>query len=741
MGDKAIDIVDIKEYVGIVLKRKWLVMACFIVCLVAMAVFLMLQPPTYSSYAKIQTLAGMTIGDTGVRGREEVSQYNVIQNAIEVINGEEMLQRTAARVIPKLGLPPSMTPLEARERFIKKVTATGGRGGNTFVTLTVESTGAPKDAPRFAREFANEWANEFLQAKKTQREEEIRRATDSIRNLIHATESKISEAQRELEAYRNKNNLSLLNERINMDSERLMELNQQWDSVRNELIKLEVQRPIIEKDPVYNFKLIMQSLEPVAGAQVPAGDDRRATVDSGGDRRQGAMSPSATTQYFDLQKQRGLILLKLESNRSLYKEKHPVMVELQNELNLLDAQIAQEVQFALERFRTQISVLQAQEQRMKEEIKTVEGRAAETNRKLQDYDILRDNLEAMKKQREEQQKTLDNVIATQIMRSDRFQLQEEARLGVQTGPKFKTGLLLSASFGLGLGIVLAFFIEYVDDSIKVAEEVERDLKLPFLGMVPAAHWSLEDLKTHLLHNLSQQSGISEAYRMVRTAVLFAAPKEKLKVLQLTSAVPLEGKTTTTLNLGIGFAQAGEKVLLIDCDLRRGELHRYFDFQKENGVSEILRGEKTPDEVVRHTEVENLDLITTGVPPPNPAEMLLTPRMKEFLDWARARYDRVFVDCPPAMGISDTAILSSMVDGLVLVVWAGHTSRRFVCAAKDGLLARGANVVGFLLNNLDVGRVGYYYYYPYYYSYYYTYKSEEAPKEKQPTTAEQPEDLY
>src|SRR5205823_1254696 len=117
--------------------------------------------------------------------------------------------------------------------------------------------------------------------------------------------------------------------------------------------------------------------------------------------------------------------------------------------------------------------------------------------------------------------------------------------------------------------------------IKVAEEVERDLKLPFLGMVPSARWPAEDKKTHLLHNLSQQSGISEAYRMVRSAVLFAAPKDKMKVLLLTSAVPEEGKTTTTLNLGIGFAQTGEKVLLIDCDLRRGQLHGYFDFPKEN----------------------------------------------------------------------------------------------------------------------------------------------------------------
>jgi capsular exopolysaccharide synthesis family protein len=187
---------------------------------------------------------------------------------------------------------------------------------------------------------------------------------------------------------------------------------------------------------------------------------------------------------------------------------------------------------------------------------------------------------------------------------------------------------------------------------------------------------------------------------------------------ITSAVPREGKTTTGVNMAIGFAQVEDRVLLVDGDLRRGEIHRYFNLPRGRGLADILLGEASPEEVVNHTEVPKLDIITTGDYPTNPAELLLGWRLKEFLDWAHKHYNRVIFDGPPVMGIADSAILGSAVDGVLLIIWAGRTSRRYVRVAKMTAASRGAKIIGFVLNNLEPGRVGFYHYYPYYYSYYY-----------------------
>jgi capsular exopolysaccharide synthesis family protein len=227
--------------------------------------------------------------------------------------------------------------------------------------------------------------------------------------------------------------------------------------------------------------------------------------------------------------------------------------------------------------------------------------------------------------------------------------------------------------------------------------------------------------------------VVEAYRVVRSAIIFSTPKEKLHSILVCSAVPREGKTTTCVNMAIGFSQIEQRVLLVDGDMRRGEIHRYFNMERNKGLADILLGEAQPEEVVRQTDVPKLDVITSGAYPSNPAELLLGWRLKEFLDWARKNYDRVVIDCTPVMGIADSAIVGAAADGVLFVIWAGRTSRRYVRVAKMTAASRGAKIFGFILNNLEPGRVGYYHYYPYYYSYYsrgsyyYTAKTDEAAK--------------
>ena len=150
---------------------------------------------------------------------------------------------------------------------------------------------------------------------------------------------------------------------------------------------------------------------------------------------------------------------------------------------------------------------------------------------------------------------------------------------------------------------------------------------------------------------------------------------------MTSTAPGEGKTTTTVNLAIGFAQIEERVLLIDADMRRGGIHKHFDFEQGKGLADILTGEITPEEAVHHTEIHKLHVITTGAYPTNPAELLLSHRLKELLHWARQHYDRILVDGPPITGVADSSILGTVCDDVLLVVRPGRTLRNYVLTAK------------------------------------------------------------
>jgi capsular exopolysaccharide synthesis family protein len=381
------------------------------------------------------------------------------------------------------------------------------------------------------------------------------------------------------------------------------------------------------------------------------------------------------------------------------------------------AQIDGDVSFLREKAAADLQIAKDRYSKLKEQLESAKDEAMGASVKMWQMSTLRADTDRVK--------GLYNALLQHLLKIDTLERRSRNVSVLEYAiidpepvyPKKVKGLLVAAFVGLGLGLALAFFIEYIDDSIKLAEEVERELQLPFLGMIPAAQWSPDDLTAHRLDKLKQQGGVAESYRVVRSAIIFSTPREKLRSILLTSAVPREGKTTTCVNLSIGFAQVEERVLLMDADLRRGETHKYFGLERENGLADVLLGEKTPEQVIHKTSIPKLDVMTSGTYPSNPAELLLGWRLKETLDWAHKNYDRIIIDSPPVMGIADSSILGSAVDGVLFIIWAGRTSRRYVRVAKMTAVSRGAKIFGFVLNNLEPGRVGYYHYYPYYYSYY------------------------
>ncbi|HQU70976.1 MAG: polysaccharide biosynthesis tyrosine autokinase [Calditrichaeota bacterium] len=306
-------------------------------------------------------------------------------------------------------------------------------------------------------------------------------------------------------------------------------------------------------------------------------------------------------------------------------------------------------------------------------------------------------------------------------------------------PKKRLNLMLGAVLGLALGIGLAFLREFFDDSIKNPEVLEQmgfnilsvipqiDSEDPTkLAATPQKNGSVNGLlpeegtvQARLVTHLDPKSPISEAYRTLRTNIQFQKLQHNQNALMVTSSTPKEGKSTTISNLAITMAQMGSRTLIVDTDLRRPVIHSIFNLKKDKGVTNFLMGKLTFDEVLKPTVVDNLSIITSGPLPPNPSELLSSPEMNEFIRLAREKFDVVLFDSPPIIAVTDAAILSTKVDGLIMVVKAHQTEKNAVKRAKTLLDNVKANIVGCLLNGVNVERTygSYYYQYYQYYSYY------------------------
>lgn len=211
-----------------------------------------------------------------------------------------------------------------------------------------------------------------------------------------------------------------------------------------------------------------------------------------------------------------------------------------------------------------------------------------------------------------------------------------------------------------------------------------------------------------------KSPISEAYKTLRTNILFSSLDNKVKTLVITSSGPGEGKTTIASNLAVTFAQNGNKTLILDCDLRKSKLHRIFNLSNQVGLSNILIGETSFMEENFKTEVENLYVIPAGTRPPNPAELLSSEKMEIFLENLKQTFDTIIIDTPPVLMVTDAQILSKYADGVILVVSSGEADKHAAQRAKELLEKVNAKILGVVLNKLDTTKKGYYGYYYYYY---------------------------
>jgi capsular exopolysaccharide synthesis family protein len=279
-------------------------------------------------------------------------------------------------------------------------------------------------------------------------------------------------------------------------------------------------------------------------------------------------------------------------------------------------------------------------------------------------------------------------------------------------PRRSRDLFIAFLQGVVLALVLAFGFEYLDSRIKTPDELKTYLGLPFLGLVPSVSSKEFESETPLINNGNVPPSFSEAIRAVRTSVIFSSADEGARTVVITSTAPSEGKTLISSNLAVGLAQAGQRTLIIDGDMRRPRLHGVFGRPQEPGLSNVLVGTSPLHDALVMTNIPNLYVLSAGHLPPNPAELLGSTRYLELIEELRQVFDWILIDAPPVMAVTDAAIISHTSTGVVFVVGAEMTSRRNAVAAVEQLQQARAKFIGAVLNRVNLERHSYYYS-PYY----------------------------
>jgi capsular exopolysaccharide synthesis family protein len=534
-----------------------------------------------------------------------------------------------------------------------------------------------------AANAANMLAQQYIEQDLEYRFLSTKEASDWLAQQLTQERKKLEESELALQRYREKGDAVALEESQNIVVQRLTELNAAYTKARTERI---------EKEALYT------QLRSLQGDQT--------TLDTFPAVLANPFVQQLKAELSDLQRQRAQMADRLG-------EKHPEMIKVQSAIQSTEAKLQAELGKVVQSVRNEFLSAQAQERSLASALESQKADALSLNRKGIEYGVLRREAESNKQIYEALTQRAKETGISGDLKTSNIRIVDLAEVPRgPISPNHRRDLTVGLVAALVAGIGLAFFVGTFDNRINNPDEIKHTLGLSFLGLIPALSGKeLGGGKVPLLTQTVPQN-FAEAFRGLRTNVMFSSADEGPRTILVTSTQPYEGKTVVAANLAVSLAQTGHKVLLMDADMRKPRQQELFGVSQTPGLSSLLVGKARANDSVRKTSVRNLWLMPAGPNPPNPAELLGSTRFRELLKALRVHFDWIVIDSPPVMAVTDASVIAHRTTGVVFTIGCEQVNRNAAKVAVEQLLSSKAAILGAVLNRVNVRKN------PYYYAHYY-----------------------
>jgi capsular exopolysaccharide synthesis family protein len=703
------------DYIRILRKHEWLILTFLLTVVTLVSIGTFKMKPVYQATARIE-IDRDTPAITPFQAADSDGLYEDLENYIEtqskIIQSDTLamdtIRKTDLADNPAFGGTPGtgvqFPALSANQAPILRPAILGDfesalsvkRVPNSrLLDVTFESTD-----PQLAALVLNAHLRNYIEENFTSHLESTTEASTFLNSQLDDLKTSVQNSEEKVVAYERENQIWTIDEKQNITTEKLSEIDKELTDAQADRIKKEADYTLAKGGDIDSVPAIRDSV----------------------------LIQTLTGKQSELRQELSDALNRTGPN-------FPQVQRLQEQVKNLDTLVANEKKSIVGRIEEDYRTAQQRERLLTDAMNDQKKETSEMAKKLVEYNILTRDADANKQLYEGLQQKLKEAGISAGLKSSNIRIVDPAM--VPSGPAHPNksrNILMAILVGLIGGIGLAFLREYMDNTVKTPDDIELLSNLPSLAVVPS-FTSLEggkqrrmsrllnsassgdkDMNVELVSYSMPQSQLSEAFRSLRTSLLLSQAGHPPQVILVTSALPREGKTTSAVNLAVTLAQLGDRTLLVDCDLRKPSVTRALNMPegKYAGLSSYLAGVSSLDLVtVLHPVIANLSVIPTGPIPPNPADLLSAERMRQAIQALRQEYKFIVIDSPPVMAATDAVILSVLVDGVLLVVRSGETPKEAFKRMRDLLGGVKCRLLGVLLNAVDATAPDYYYSYRYY----------------------------
>jgi len=709
------------DHLRVLLKRKWTVLICLFTIVSVVAIASLKMSPVYEASGSI----AINKPDPGLNFNNSPTFNLDYYDPTEIETEVKILQSDllALQIVKDLGLdrrpefggktPPSPASLDLAPDSLQADPArtTGllaSFRGNLKVTLApnthiVEVHFRSPDK-ELAANVVNKLMEDYTENNFKSRFDSTMQASDWLSKQLVDLQMKVETSQEKLVRYQKEHEILGIDEKQNITTAKLDELNKALTAAESERM---------DKESVYRLVQSGDADTIASAATVPE------TAGSGN------QSPSALLE--SLRAKQADAKIQVAELSTQFGPSYPKVAQLNGQIKEIDAQILLETRKVASKVRGQYMAALQRENMLHDALEKQKQEENKLNESAIEYSILKRDLESYRTLYEGLMEKMKESAVSAGLKSNNFRIVDVARVpSAPVEPNIPRNLEFAFVLGLTSGVGLAFLLEGMDNTVRTTEQAQMISGLPPLGMIPMGSRTPREATNtkrlviatskeavELVTQTRPNSQMAESYRALRTSLLLSNLGAPPKVIIVTSALPQEGKSTTSISCANVLAQKGTRVLLIDADLRRPSIHKTLGMGPRSGLSSVLTGSATLEQVItRSPSLPNVFVLPAGTPPPNPAELLASTQMRDLLEQLRGQYDHIVIDTPPTLSVTDAVVLSPRADAIVLVIRSGQTTKQALRRSRDLLMQVNAKVSGVLLNAVDLSSPDYYYYYEY-----------------------------